>query len=539
LYEINLGFAPLIKSKVFQMRLISPVLVFALLLTSSGLALLFFVIPSSAFTVQQPVIPKPIPAFYSGGLEQGSGGQLERDWQAYDSSNLFAPSQARNSANALMPNAAYPSPESCGSCHTEIYAHWQNSLHASSATDPAYLAVKELFAFERGEPAVRLCAGCHAPVALMTGEVGLYSRESASSRQGVSCGFCHTVDASHGGNGAYTSHPSRVRAYLGVPWNSFHGDSQSAEGGGQSAGGSDPSSTAISSGSSVGSSSGTVSSADSSSVASSPFEGLARWLVYQKPAAHITDMRSSALATGEVCQSCHQFTINGVAVQNTWAEWKASSFAAKGVTCQGCHFSSSGQAGVSEPGEIAVGRPRDAMLAHALGGGSVTVAGRGAANLAYLKGSLKLEAERVAGRLEVRVRNTGAGHAIPSGVTDLRELWLEVTAFDARGKTVFSSGVANAAGNLEGDARLFHVTLLDEQGRKLERHDIWRAARIGVDTRIPADGMRRERFNLPDNTARVKVRLLWRDLPANFVAWVLKRNAASVPAHELLVWESK
>ncbi len=513
------------------MRLISPVLVFALLLTSSGLALLYLVLPSSAFTVQQLIIPKPIPAFYSGGLEQGSGGQLERDWQAYDSSNLFAPSQARNSANALMPNAAYPSPKSCGSCHKEIYGHWQNSLHASSATDPAYLAVKELFAFERGEPAVRLCAGCHAPVALMTGEVGLYSRESASSRQGVSCGFCHTVDASHGGNGAYTSHPSRVRAYLGVPWNSFHGDSPRAESGGQKA--------ANSGGSSANPSGGTVSSADSSSSASSPFEGLARWLVYQKPAAHSADMRSGALATGEVCQSCHQFTINGVAVQNTWAEWKASSFAAKGVTCQGCHFSSSGQAGTKESGEIAVGRPRDAMLAHALGGGSVTVAGRGAENLAYLKESLKLEAERVAGTLEVKVRNTGAGHAIPSGVTDLRELWLEVIAFDVRGKRIFSSGVANAAGNLEGDARLFHVTLLDDKGRKLERHDIWRAARIGVDTRIPADGMRRERFTVPANAARVQVRLLWRDLPANFVAWVLKRNAASVPAHELLVWETK
>jgi hypothetical protein len=484
------------------------------LLVFSGLVVAYLLIPSSTLAVLQPLIPKPIPAFYTGGLEQGSGGQLERDWQNYGSSNLFAPSRAQNSANALMPNSAYPSPESCGSCHAEIYQNWQQSLHASSATDEAYLAVKELFAFERGEPAVRLCAGCHAPVALMTGEVGLYNRESASSRQGVSCAFCHTVDQSHGGNGAYTSHPSRVRAYLGVPWSTFHSSTPSSSTSGSS-------------------------SPSSSQSAASPLEPMAKWLVYQKPDAHKEDMRSPALATGQVCQSCHQFTINGVAVQDTWNEWRTSSFARQGTTCQSCHFPSSGDPKTLEPGEIAVGRSRDHVWKHALGGGSTTVAGRASSNVTYLKNSLKLEATRTNSTLEVKVSNIGVGHSIPTGVTDLRELWLEVTALDSSGKIMLSSGVQDAAGVLPRDTRLFHATLLDARGRKLEQHDIWRVAKLGVDTRIPANGSRLERFVLPRETARVRVRLLWRDFPATFVSTVLKKNPSSLKTHELHVWESK
>jgi Cytochrome c554 and c-prime len=497
------------------MKLLKATTIFAL---SASLclasAIIYRLLPSSTFAFSQPLLPKPIPAFYTGGLEQGSGGQLERDWQAYNSSNLFAPSRAQNSANALMPNSAYPSPESCGSCHTEIYQNWQQSLHASSATDEAYLAVKELFAFERGEPAVRLCAGCHAPVALMTGEVGLYNRESASSRQGVSCAFCHTVDASHGGNGAYTSNPSRVRAYLGVPWSNFHTSTTSSS--------TTSSSTPV-----------------SSSAPSSPLEGVAKWLVYQKPDAHKEDMRSPALATGQVCQSCHQFTINGVAVQDTWNEWKTSSFARQGTTCQSCHFSASGDPKRLEPGEIATGRSRNHVWKHALGGGSTTVAGRASSNVTYLKNSLQLEAKRSDSKLEIKVSNIGAGHSIPTGVTDLRELWLEVTAFDARGKTVFSSGVQDAAGVLPRDTRLFHATLLDARDRKLEQHDIWRVAKLGSDTRIPANGSRLERFTLPREATRVQVRLLWRDFPATFVSTVLKKNPASLKTHELHRWETK
>ncbi len=466
-----------------------------------GLLALWFFLPSSTFTHTVILKPKVLPAFYQGGLQKGSGGQLEHNWDAVDPSNLFSPSQARNSSNALLPGIAFPSPESCGSCHAGIHNVWQQSLHSVSATDDWYLRVKEFFAFERGEPAVRLCAGCHAPVALMTGEVGLYNRESASSRQGVSCGFCHTLDAVHGSNGAYVSNPSRVRAYFGAD--------------------------------------GLENTANGSSLGNQ----ISRFLLWQKPQAHIQDMgrgtNSSVLASGQVCQACHSFTINNVKVQSTWDEWQNSSAAKKGVSCQGCHFKSSGQSGTLEPGKIANGQARGQVFAHTLGGGSTIQSPRASENLETLKQSLKLESKISNGLLEVKVTNVMGGHQIPTGVTDLRQLWLEVTALNSSGQTVFKSGTLDAAGNIQAGSSVFHVVLVDAQGQKLERHDIWRAAKILEDTRIPADGWTIRNFKLPTEAREVRVRLLWRDVPASFAALVLKVPGSSIPVRELGVWRGR
>ena len=472
-----------------------------LLTLGFGLLALWFFLPSSTFTHPISFKPRTLPAFYQGGLQKGSGGKLEHDWDAYDPSNLFTPSQARNSSNALLPGLAFPSPESCGSCHADIHNVWQQSLHSVSATDDWYLRVKEYFAFERGEPAVRLCAGCHAPVALMTGEVGLYNRESAASRQGVSCGFCHTLDAAHGGNGAYVSNPSRVRSYLG--------------------------------------SDGLESTAFGSGLGNQ----VSRFVLWQKPETHIQDMgrgtNSSVLVSGQVCRACHSFTINNVKVQSTWDEWQTSSSAKKGVTCQGCHFKSSSNPDSLESGEVANRKSRDQVYAHSLGGGSTMQSPRALENIETLKHSLKLESQFKDGLLEVKVTNLMAGHSIPTGVTDLRQLWLEVTATNESGQTVFKSGTLDAAGNILEGSSIFHVVLVDARGQKLERHDIWRAAKILEDTRIPADGSNVRSFKLPMNAQKVRVRLLWRDVPASFASFVLKVPGSSIPVRELALWTGK
>jgi hypothetical protein len=473
----------------------------SLLIFGIGLFALWFLLPSSAFTRKIVLKSVALPAFYQGGLQKGSGGKLEHNWDTYDPKNLFSPSQARNSNNALLPVFAFPSPKSCGSCHTQIQNAWQQSMHAISATDDWYVRVKETFALERGDAAVRLCAGCHASVALLTGEVGLYNRESAASLQGVSCSFCHTVDAVHGGNGAYVSNPARVRAYLGS-------DGLEA--------------TALGSG--LGS-------------------ALSRFLLWQKPEAHIQDMgrgeNSSLLTSGQTCQACHSFTINNVKVQSTWDEWQASSAAKKGVTCQACHFRQSGNPNMPEAGEVANGRSRDQVFAHSLGGGSTMQSPRGMENIETLKQSLKLEPRIQNGLLEVKVTNLMAGHSIPTGVTDLRQLWIEVIATDSTGKTVFKSGTLDRAGNVLEGSSIFHVVLIDAQGQKLERHDIWRVAKVLEDTRIPAEGSSTQRFQLPSNARDLRVRLLWRDVPARFATFILKVPGSSIPVRELASWRGK
>jgi len=53
--------------------------------------------------------------------------------------------------------------------------------------------------------------------------------------------------------------------------------------------------------------------------------------------------RTSAFLRSEFCESCHQFeaagyALNGKLLENTYEEWKASRYAARGMQCQDCHM---------------------------------------------------------------------------------------------------------------------------------------------------------------------------------------------------------
>src|SRR5206468_1036453 len=53
--------------------------------------------------------------------------------------------------------------------------------------------------------------------------------------------------------------------------------------------------------------------------------------------------RTPAYLASEFCRGCHQFgadgyVLNGKLLEDTYAEWKASRFAAAGVQCQDCHM---------------------------------------------------------------------------------------------------------------------------------------------------------------------------------------------------------
>ena len=434
------------------------------------------------------IVPAVVPpAFYTGGLEQGSSGKVAVP--TYTDGSLFEPSPASSLTESLLPVEAYSSPATCARCHVGIHENWSRSMHAVSATDAWYLRVKDLLAFEEGEQAVRLCAGCHAPVALMTGEVGLYSQESVSSQQGVSCLFCHTVESVHGGNGGWVSNPGRVRAYKG-------GDYLSPEG----------------------------------------IENAAH-LVMAAPGVHKADMMRPLYRESEMCMSCHQFEQNGVPLQNTYEEWKASSYAAEGTSCQDCHFTPGAGPTIPDPGRLVEHYPaRKHVYRHTLGGGSTELSPRAVDNVETLREAVGLEASVKGRSLKVAVHNRKAGHHLPTGVSDLRELWLEVTAQDAAGETVYRSGVLDAAGYLPEDAVVFHQVLGDEQGNPLTRHDIWRAAQVLEDTRIPADGSARSSFMLPETATWVTVRLLWRDAPAEFMQRVMQRPGTDLKVSELAAW---
>jgi hypothetical protein len=58
--------------------------------------------------------------------------------------------------------------------------------------------------------------------------------------------------------------------------------------------------------------------------------------------------------------------------------------------------------------------------------------------------------------VKVRVKNVRAGHNLPTSLTNVRQMWLEVTARDAAGTVVLTSGGLDNAGILIADTRLFN-----------------------------------------------------------------------------------
>ena len=128
----------------------------------------------------------------------------------------------------------------------------------------------------------------------------------------------------------------------------------------------------------------------------------------------------------------------------------------------------------------------------------------------------------------VRVANVGAGHALPTGVSDFRELWLEVTATDATGAEIFTSGVPAADGAVPADARMFRKVLADGGGH-LVGLQFWQLGKFASDTRIPANGYRDEAFELPSNAVypvRLSVKLMFRTFPQ----WITDMVRVRFPA---------
>jgi hypothetical protein len=211
----------------------------------------------------------------------------------------------------------------------------------------------------------------------------------------------------------------------------------------------------------------------------------------------------------EMCAACHllyQETKEGTSlpVHTEYADWKKSSYAAKGKQCQNCHMPAvKASLATGEPERQGV--PDHGFLGHArkLEDTALTATAR-----------VVWERERVTA--SVSVTNARAGHAIPAGSPG-REVVLRATTVDADGREL---------GRVE---RTFGRMLEDASGRAAPFFD---AARVRTDTRLQAGETRREELSLEASPARelkltIVVRALAPELAARVNAKVDERELAS------------
>ena len=181
--------------------------------------------------------------------------------------------------------------------------------------------------------------------------------------------------------------------------------------------------------------------------------------------------------TPQFCATCHQATnpTTGLPVMTTYSEWQQGPFntsdLATTTTCQDCHFAD-GRHGALRPEDL-----------------------QAAARIEILPPAAVIPGKEW--ELKVIVSNVGAGHDLPTGSAELRQMWLTVVVTDVMGQEVFSSGKTDAYGDPVEGAVTYGVTWQDAAGHPTDR--LWEAARPLCDHRIAAGSSAVEtyHFTLP------------------------------------------
>jgi hypothetical protein len=138
--------------------------------------------------------------------------------------------------------------------------------------------------------------------------------------------------------------------------------------------------------------------------------------------------------------------------------------------------------------------------------------------------------------IQVKVRNTGAGHYLPTGLTEVRQMWLDVTITDASGKTLLRSGALDEKGTIDKTAVQYYTQLGDAQGKPVLNPAL--ADRVLYDYRIPPKGYVIEKyaFYIPDDAIaplRVEAALKYRSASQNLVKSLLGEGAPLIPVIEM------
>jgi hypothetical protein len=130
----------------------------------------------------------------------------------------------------------------------------------------------------------------------------------------------------------------------------------------------------------------------------------------------------------ELCGTCHDETSPFSAwVKETYREWKKSPYGEANIPCMNCHEPPS-------PGKSAImGKKRDDVVQHLFLGSYSQAWMNGAAVVAIYPNKSEMTPGKTL-KIQVAITNHRAGHMIPTGSTEERQLWLHLEARDAKGK---------------------------------------------------------------------------------------------------------
>lgn len=414
----------------------------------------------------------------------------------------FFPSLLTTKTGQTVHSSNFESPSVCMGCHPDIYNQWKGSMHSNAFRDPVFQALWNLAEKEAGPEMRNLCGGCHTAVGTVAQEVKKENGKfiaSETAMEGVSCDLCHTIV------------DTRMKiSPTGLPQNASF----------------------------------VVEPGD---VKRGPYKDSVS--TYHK--SEYSELHTKS----EFCGSCHNVfhPVSNFHIENTYTEWKFSVYAQKGIQCQDCHM---------VPVEVAVqtaktlkkpeklpGRPsnvgpiRDYMYTHEFVGGNAVITKLMGSDkhseiaIKRLQNAASLDVKFNGGKkgelseITVKVKNETAGHNLPTSLTEVREMWLEVTVTDDNGKIIYKSGGLDKDGNVDPTAEMFNAYAVDEQGHHTVKP--WEIARFEYNNTIPPKGSKTVKYIIltPKNAKNLKidVKLNYRSYPQAVANLLLGPNAPKIP----------
>ena len=401
-------------------------------------------------------------------------------------------------------------PEVCEGCHSEIFKQWNGSMHSKAFVDPIWRSATKLFfkdAKTTGEILeMKACVKCHTPLGfrsyLISSPADDYDKLADLPAQGIFCNWCHNInEVKHLGDAGYDVEPG---------------------------GGEDDPSTML----------------GPFKDSSSPF--------------HPT--KYSELHTkSEFCGLCHNVshTANKLPIEQTYSEWKNSPYNTGNpettINCQDCHMRQ--RPGIpatgktdrpDNPGKACnEGPDRAHIWTHYFVGANAIVTKmlgsdmhaqmaierlRNAADLELIKNNLYNK--NSLSHIQVKVINSGAGHYLPTGLTEVRQMWLDVSITDASGKSLLRSGGLDKAGNIDKTTVIYYTQLGNEKGQPVLNPAL--ADRILYDYRIPPKGYVIEKyaFYIPDDVIspiKIDISLKYRSASQGLAKTLLGKDAPEIP----------
>ncbi|MEN8175468.1 MAG: multiheme c-type cytochrome, partial [Pseudomonadota bacterium] len=434
----------------------------------------------------------------------------------------FPPSYITTDTGRKLEVGDFQDPQICAGCHPRQYKGWKGSMHSNSFRDPVFQALWAIADKDTDGATTNHCGGCHTPIGTATGTVefnpdeGLHGSFSAPgvAAEGVSCDVCHTISGTNLHKTAVLEHGNA--SFVLSPGKTKRASLRDAK---------------------------------------SPF--------------HETEY-SDHHTRSEFCGNCHNIfhPVNNFPIERTYDEWKYSIYAQNDIQCQDCHMVPVDVAikvadTLTRPkdmkdhglgGQAAMGGPaRDLVHDHGFVGGNALMAkamadaGHGSEgtyneavkrlqNVASLDLKLKRVGDGSLHKLKVKVTNERAGHHLPTSLTEVRQVWIEVVVTDSKGRELMRSGTLDENNEVPHDAVIFNAHAVDENGE--DTLFPWKITRFVDVNTIPPKGYKYGKYSfnaLPDSgDLTVTAKLHYRSFSQGLANVLLGEGKVTVPSIEMV-----